>query len=424
MYQVAPHKDTEQWPAAAPDQEQPKRRDRTPLESASLPDTGRAAAAKAMTDLKAQTVSMVFDELDMLADTLPGRNAITAVFKKLGSVPEKAIIEYARAHSSAPSTTREETLLLDDYTARGKFRPEEVYAIHYITGADVSRICDRLPAIDAEQGNVVEAAYQEIAHGVFPGKSGLVDTLQDLTGVPEQTIREIMLEHLFASEQSRPALKDLLRNITRAVIAHLATDSVVTRGMTIGAISEVLRDRDEAITAQVTEEYKAAFDRMYNPRPADLFLPLFRESVKSLGRAALFLFDVIVTENLPRDLKQAFYRLRGQEDLDTKWRSWVSAPICGGLYGLIVGQFLPPRDKIWMIFAAGMGTVVELFGRAMANDLEYPSEGIRGSMLLELIYWPIKGTVTGLKGFFNRVIENERQRKKAIQASRRETSRD
>lgn len=145
---------------------------------------------------------------------------------------------------------------------------------------------------------------------------------------------------------------------------------------------------------------------------------LLAETGKSLKRGMFFIFDSIITENLPQDFKPSIYRARGQLESDKELRALGSLLVSGIGYMALL-QYLSPVNTtispaINALFYGSMCLAVaqgEMIGRLMLH-MKRPHNTTPGNLVLELASWPFRIGYLGFKaakkalhGLLNRAIE-------------------
>lgn len=410
----------QQWPSPSPDTQKIETEPARPLHAESLPS--RAIVKQPWyPDLIGETITAVFDELDLLADTLPGRNAIAATFKKLGVSEKQAISDYAYRSSPELTLTREEMLALEDAEARGLASAHDVFTIHYMTGADVSDVLEAITnscpegRFRAETMQEIISRYSRDSRG---GETDFIRTLQSLTGISPSRLTDIATECFSSMQDTGQA--SLLGSVTRRIMTTAREEELFElRETTINAITEIVhKDRPDSIVKnEMTELYNEAFRRMYDVRTRDVIVPVAMDALKKAG---LFFFDCTVTENLPQKAKEAIYRARGMDDETPKMGRSGGALI---LEAAVYSSLLIPHmndGSVSGAVATSLGIIFGSLGVAITTMARMIIATVRdndslmecGHPIVELIGWPIIGIYEGIKASAERVIEDKKEQKK------------
>lgn len=407
MYQIQEKPETQtQWPQAAPDSVA-----KSPLSSASLPLRPVNMSGR-VSKVMEKAVKDIFDELDALADTVPGRNAITAVFKRFGLKPSEAFSNYAARVCPDTLLPEEEFLEIEAAHAKGQANKDDVLAIHFVTGAKPLDVLDDIRHLYPGRG-LDPASFTALSRAFLSDdnrESGLIRTLNDLTGISKDDLA-ITLDQCLGRDLTASG-GDPLRVLMKRVMPELAgTDETRLSSLTITAIAKVLageRDDFQEIRERVRDEYTAAFDRMCNPKPHEIALPLAREAAAKLGKAAVFLFDSAITENLPEHIKNRIYGRRGRSPLDNIPRFLTSAAIDGALIGYPLLLLTPKGPSIFTVAFSGIVLgMAEIMLRYQICKMRSP-ESWPGNALIEGVYSGIQG----FKNFVARIAEKQIEEKR------------
>lgn len=426
MYATRQEKDSKtQWPKPARDAKaEGPGIEAAPLRSASLPPRP-VSASPLMAAFTEKTIEAAFEHLDWLAETVPGRNAITATIRQLACNQKRAISACASRICPSAKVEREVMLEIDDANARNIASREDVFAIHFATGGSLREVLDQIKA--ECPGKQLEPAQMASLIDKFSGKglsedTGLIQTLSNLTGIKGSNLQAICLTAI--QDEAENPDEDPVGRIAKRMIAELARgDAVELRSLTIEAITNVLcKDRNdfESMREQVTGQYDIEFGKMYNPKPHEILRPLLVEAVKNIGRAGVFLVDSAITENLPHDIKDYIYQVRGQDDLKRGARMACSVLLSGYTYAFLASHFAgpsssPPSSIAEWVMIGLLFSVMEAMvraGIAMALCAGSDLDDMPGNALVEIVSLPIRAGWHGLKGFFERVVEEQRAKKK------------